>query len=197
MRSLRVLPIFSLYYDRKDDLATWYFQAIARLGDGDRAYYREICLEMLKPQRFGAPRSAGEASLLIYAVAPLTKGLDGEAILRIGRMAVGPSGGNERVLSAACYRAGRYQDVVQNYRLALHHGLRPRAWDLLFRAMAHHHLKQAALARSALARARYWVAEADRVEITPTEMGEVRWLHWMERVEVHALLREAEALIGN
>ena len=130
-------------------------------------------------------------------MAPLAEGLDADTILRIAKRAVGAGGRNERLLCAASYRAGRFRDALTNYTLAVQHGHRPRGWDLLFHAMTLHRLNESAEARAVLTRARDWVTEADRVEDTPTEAGEVRWFHWMERVEVHALLREAEALIGS
>jgi tetratricopeptide (TPR) repeat protein len=181
----------------KNELFYWYLQAIARLGGGDIESYRKLCQEILKPERFGATSSPGEATQIAYVVAPVPGGLEPEALLRLAMQAADVNGNRQRILLAVKCRAGKYREALVHYQEAIQQRRAPRAWEWLFRAMAYHHLKDDASARTSLERARQWIAEADRVEDTPTEMSLVRWYHWMERVEVHALLREADTLINS
>jgi WD40 repeat protein/tetratricopeptide (TPR) repeat protein len=174
-----------------DNVNLWYYLAIARLGGGNKIGYQETCQAMLR--RFGAAESAGVGVMVLYALAPLSGGVDTDQLLRLGKIAAANAGYNERVLGAAYYRAGRYADAIQSFSTAQRHG-QPKAWDMLFRAMAHQQLKQSADARAWLSRAQAWIDKAEQVEAIPTEWSETRWAHWKERVEVMALRDEAERL---
>jgi hypothetical protein len=74
-------------------------------------------------------------------------------------------------------------------------GSRAKAWDMLFRAMAHQRLDEGAAAESWLAAACHWIEEAELVEFTPLSSGAAPWVTWYERVEVQSLLEEAGNLI--
>jgi len=60
-------------------------------------------------------------------------------------------------------------------------------WHRLFLAMAHHRLGHGDLARQFIEKARAWIEEADR--------NERFYADRFQRVEFHALLREAEELL--
>jgi WD40 repeat protein/serine/threonine protein kinase len=168
---------------------TWYLRAVANLGSGNEPGYRATCEAMIR--YFAETKSAGDANFVISAVAAVSKWPDQKALKQLSGIAAQLGAGNERAIAAACYRAGRHRETVQNLTTASSQS-RPRAWDMLFHAMASHRLKENAQAAVWLARARSWIDEAERVEDDPTKEGFVRWYHWNERVETLALLREAE-----
>jgi WD40 repeat protein/serine/threonine protein kinase/tetratricopeptide (TPR) repeat protein len=171
----------------------WYNLAIARLAQGNVAAYRTACREILR--RFAAS-DAEVTGMVVFAVAPLRDGGDPEALFRLASRFAQASPANARAYGAACYRSGRYQDALQTFA-SYQNTLRPRAWDMLFRAMTLHRLGEAKRARAWLESAHAWIAEADRVEASPIGWSDsARWAHWNEEIEVKSLLAEATALIG-
>jgi WD40 repeat protein/serine/threonine protein kinase len=178
-----------------DDSQLWYRHAIACLGAGDYAAYHDVCVQML--QRFADKPSV--ARLCIYACAPDSKaGDNSEQLLAIGQADLKTQRKDDRygygvalrAYGAALYRAGRYQEAGKALEEAREY-FRPRAWDWLFLAMACHHCGEDAKARDAF----------DEAVKEITAAGQVRhrdstWYHWCEQVEVEALRREAETLLG-
>ena len=170
--------------------------ALACIAEGDDDGYRRACADLLA--RFGASEDPRVASPLAYTCAARPKAIDAPAsLVRWGKRAVALFKGNERVLGAALYRAGRYEDAV----LRLEEAVRlttPVAWDWLFLAMSHHRLGHIDEARNYLTKAQRWIvaAEANRNEKSATGVPRTTWHSWNERAEVGALRREAEALLG-
>jgi len=88
------------------------------------------------------------------------------------------------------YRAGQFKEAVATPEEAGPY-FTPRAWDRLFLAMARQHEGEDAKARD----------EFDEAVRAITAAGEARtkdsrWFNWHEQVEVQALRREAETLLG-
>lgn len=173
-----------------------YRVALARIAEGDDAGYRLACGQLLK--RFGGSENPGVASPLAYTGVARPKALDSpDPLVRWAERAVPLFRGNERVLGAALYRAGRFDEAVrrldESARLTT-----PVAWDWLFLAMSNHRLGHAEEARRYIAKARGWIAAAEsgRLEKSAPNRTRTSWHSWNERAEVRALLGEAEATLA-
>ena len=89
------------------------------------------------------------------------------------------------------YRAGRYELAIKRF-VESAVAFTPRAWDWLFRAMAHARLDQLDEARHCFEEAGRWIEEADRLEVFSSRSS---WADWFEKVEVRYLRGEAEELL--
>lgn len=173
-----------------------YRLALACIAEGDDDGYRRACADLLA--RFGASEDPKVASPLAYTCAARPHAVDAPAsLVRWGERAVALFRGNERVLGAALYRAGRYEDAVRRLEEAVRL-TNPVAWDWLFLAMSHHRLGHADEARNYLTKAQRWIvaAEANRNKKSAAGLSRTAWHSWNERAEVGALRLEAEALLG-
>jgi tetratricopeptide (TPR) repeat protein len=144
--------------------------------------------------RFGGTAAPEVASRVVYAcvMAP-EAGVDPGRLVRLGETALPWVKGNARVLGAALYRAGRFDEAIRQFDEA-HKEFRPFAWDWLYLAMAHHGLGHADAARRCLDKAEGWIADAERQ--AQAGQADVWTGGWCERlVEVPRLRREAEALL--
>jgi tetratricopeptide (TPR) repeat protein len=186
-------------FDRASDLQPtdaflWCVRAVAHLGAGEVVAYRQACGAMI--ERF---ERSEEPRLADYVVR--TCSLVGDALpdmawlLPLARVAATLHPGNVRMLGAALYRAGRYDEAVQSFEKAAKvYPLRASDWSFL--AMAHHRRGHADEARRCLARAEHWIESADQVKEDDTGRVQPAWGSWDERVEFPLLLREAKQLIG-
>lgn len=173
-----------------DDPALWYFQAVADLGAGQRGKYREICQGML--QRFGATSNPRTANWVLLACVLGERAVaNPEKLFPVATIALRYHPGNDRLLGAVQYRAGRFQEAL----LTLNESIRfrqPRAWDWCFLAMIHHALENDTEATRCLNEARSWIQQANRsTEHDPSGIQKT-WGDWYEKVEVPLLLLEAE-----
>jgi WD40 repeat protein/serine/threonine protein kinase len=173
----------------------WYRYAIAHLGAGDAAGYHATCARMLH-QFKGNP---GVGLQCLYACLPDPKAAgDPVQLVALGEAAVKARAGADRwsrgialrAYGAALYRARRYAEAVKALEEAGKY-FPPRAWDRLFLAMARKHLSEHAKARNEFDKAVQQIAAAGDDRAT-----DARWYHWLERVEVLALRREAETVLG-
>jgi WD40 repeat protein/tetratricopeptide (TPR) repeat protein len=171
-----------------DNVDSWYRQAVAQLGAGRHDAYRATCAAMLR--RF----PTGKSTVRVLDACVPAPGAADRAALAAQAERGGLGDGDERLRGAVRYRIGRSSQAVRCFEEAMAKGQMLRAWDYLFLAMAHHDQGNREKARAALARAAAWIDEAERRE--KPGPGERRWRHWRERVEVEALRREAEALLG-
>jgi WD40 repeat protein/serine/threonine protein kinase len=178
-----------------EDSQLWYRHAIACLGAGDQAAYHDACARMLK-HFVDKPAAALDC---LYACAPDAKAAGNpEQLVAIGQAALQAQPKDDRrsygvvlrVYGVALYRAGRYQEASKALEEAREY-FSPQAWDWLFVAMACHHCGEDAKARDAFGKA--------VMEITAAGQARDRnstWFHWCEQVEVEALRREAQTLLG-
>jgi WD40 repeat protein len=173
-----------------DNLVYGYHWAMARLARGDADGYRAACADLMK--RFGQTTEPGIAAMLIYVLAPLQDPVpDRQALRRLGARTGLKA---DRAMAAAYYRAGEDGRAIATLR-QLPPAFRPRAWDLLFLAMAYQRTQRPREAEDCLAQALAWIEAAERAWTDPLAGPGPRWYHWRERVEVQALRREAEALV--
>jgi tetratricopeptide (TPR) repeat protein len=116
-------------------------------------------------------------------------------LLPLARVAATRHVGNARMLGAALYRAGRYDEAIVSFDKAAK-GYPLRADDWSFLAMAHHRRGHSDEARRCLARGEHWIEAANRVQEDDTGRVSPAWGSWEERVAYPLLLREAGQLIG-
>ena len=183
----------ALWHDPAN-VAAAYNLASAELARGNQAGYDSACAAMVR--RFGAGAGPKDAAYRTFqAVCAHPRALDAAGWVRLAEKAKTAAPGttllNGTTLMGAAYvRAGRAQDAV---RALENRFAAPRAWEMAFRAMAHRRLGNRAAAGQWVARAKVWVAEADRVATDPFAWAwEARWEDWNEKVTVTALLNEAE-----
>jgi WD40 repeat protein/tetratricopeptide (TPR) repeat protein len=157
------------------------------LAVGDEAGYRRVCADLL--QRFGTGASLNNARQAVWTSVLRTDVVpDQSQLVRISERFVALKWDYYlRPLGAALYRAGRFEEAIQqlNAAIAARNGDGVFG-DWLFLAMAHHRLGHAAEARQWLDKTIQWEAKqkADREPLT-----------WVQRLELQTLLREARELI--
>jgi WD40 repeat protein/tetratricopeptide (TPR) repeat protein len=175
---------------RPDDvLAIGSSRARLCLAAGDEAVYRRVCADLL--QRFGMGASIANARETVWTSALRPDAVpDPSQLVRIAVRVVAqePKGAIYlRSLGAALYRAGRFEEAIQqlNAAIAAQNG-DGLFEDWLFLAMAHHRLGHAAEARQWLDKTIQW--EAKRKD-------DAEPLDWVARWELQILLHEAKELI--
>jgi Flp pilus assembly protein TadD len=174
-----------------DDLVVWYDLARVQLARGDTAGYRHTCAEMLS--RFGG-HADGLTTDQIAGTCVLSPSLPvrlcGAMVARLGINALfAPMQGR------ALYRTGRLNEAVRLLnRVAPTLPPGDPANPALWLALCHHRLGHPVEARAWLTRAEQSIAEATRNGV-PNGPGTTVPLTWEERLEMHLLRREAEALI--
>jgi tetratricopeptide (TPR) repeat protein len=160
--------------------------ALARLGAGDLAGYKQVCARMAK--RFGAHQNAAQVvgwtcSLIPDALPdlkPLLKPAEQAQAANAKSMA------HLLAVAALLYRTGQFQPALQQLEKA--QPMRtatngPTDWILL--AMTQQRLGQAGEAKK-------WLEKAIQAQ-TPSTAKESQT--WQQRLEVALLLKEAEALL--
>jgi WD40 repeat protein len=161
--------------------------AMARLGGGDQAGYRQARAGILKrideDVRKEGYVSEDEAWPCVLAP-PSATDLGGLITLLEKQVTGAKDSGGLRILGAAYTRAGKHQEAIKRLTEAV--ALReefPSAW--LFLAIAHARAGQANEARLWLDKARKWLDQ-------PGRAGE---MSWDDRLRLKVLREEAEALL--
>src|SRR5262249_36777495 len=140
-----------------NNMTLWYHRAAAHLGWEDRDSYRRVCAELFTRFHRTTDALVAQKVVQICVAAPRVVP-DSAALVALAKRAAGMPEGDERILMAALYRAGRYDEAVEQFNKAAGRGRPMTAWDWLFLALIQHHRGQAAEARNALARATAWSA---------------------------------------
>jgi tetratricopeptide (TPR) repeat protein len=164
---------------KPDDPWRWNRAGIAFLGAGKTDDYQRVAREILS--RFGQTNDPEVAARVVYTCLPKPNATqDGDALIRVARVASTVEPGGERVVGAAFYRAGDFEAAIEQFKASALAGYSRRAWDHAFLCMIHHHL-----GNGALALLHQKVAKAKINDVT----------HWQELTEVKELLSEAEKLL--
>jgi Flp pilus assembly protein TadD len=172
---------------KPDDPDLRYMHALALLGAGDRDGYRRACAAALG--RFAATDAPAVAHRVVHTcVAGPDAVADATPLVRLARLAVPYSRGNDRILGAALLRSGHPEEALARFQEA-GKGFLPESWDWLFLALIHHRLGDADQARQDLDKA------AGQVDARDSRGGASGWQHWTAQVEAHCLRREVEALL--
>jgi WD40 repeat protein len=168
------------------DILLKYDLAIALLGASDLAGYRAVCEQLLVEN--ARTTDVEVADRIAYACVPVAGAIKTpERLLPLARLGAHAWPGNVRILGAAQYRAGLYQEALDSFQMSEKNGHDQRTWDWCFRAMAHAKLGQLEVARSCLAEAVKWYAGLRKRE---------PWIdYWSELVESELLLAEADLVV--
>jgi WD40 repeat protein/tRNA A-37 threonylcarbamoyl transferase component Bud32 len=166
------------------DLPAWSRAALVSLAAGDHAGYRRICGAILEAFVRGGDTGRVNNAVWVCALGPGAVA-DFQPVVGALTKAVGPNADPNQLntLGALLYRAGRFEEAVQQLELAI--ARRDKVGvvqDHVFLAMAHQRLSHADLARE-------WLEKTVRtVEKAPGGS-------WDQRLELQLLRREAEALL--
>jgi eukaryotic-like serine/threonine-protein kinase len=160
---------------RPGEVNHWGYLSAAYLTLGDRSAHRQTCNEMVS--RFAQTKVPQVASSAVMSCVATADAIDDpQQLVRLGHLAATKENG-PLVLGAALFRAGKYDAAL----LQLEERQSPGNWNLLFRAMAHHHLGHNDQARGCLEQAQ------KQIKSTKTQ--------WPLDVRTEQLRREAEELI--
>src|SRR5438552_6542602 len=125
--------------------------------------------------RFRETNDPSVADRILYTCLPLPDAVaDVDELVGLAEIVASSAHGNDRVLGAALCRAGRYELAIKRLDESAA-AFMPRAWDWLFRAMAHARLDQPAEARRCFEEAARWIEEADRLEVFSSRSS---WADW-------------------
>jgi WD40 repeat protein len=170
----------------REDGVTFRDQALARLGAGDLAGYKQVCARMVK--RVGGSQATAQVFGWTCSLAPDALPDLKPLVQQAERaQAVNPkSAAHLLAVGALLYRTGQLQPALQQLEKA--QALRgtadaPADWLLL--AMTHQRLGRADEAKK-------WLAKAVQAQ-EATDAGAAR--PWQERLELGVLRKEAEALV--
>jgi eukaryotic-like serine/threonine-protein kinase len=160
---------------RPGDVDRWGYLCAAYLTLGDRSAHRQTCNDMVS--RFAQTKDPQVASSVVMSCVATADAIDDpQQLVRLGHLAATKENG-PLVLGAALFRAGDYDAAL----VRLEEGNSPGTWNLLFRAMAHHHLGHNDQARDCLEQAQ------KQIKSTKTQ--------WPLDLRTEQLRCEAEELI--
>lgn len=146
--------------------------------------------------RFASTDDRSVANELVRACVVGPEALpDMACLLPVARLAATWHHGNVRLVGAALYRAGEYQQAMhcmaESDRL-----LRPSAWEYCFRAMIHQRLGNRDEARRFLAEAEAWIAAANQRLGDDITGDGPSWYGEGQFIETYALLPEARKVVS-
>ncbi len=176
-----------------DDPDPRYHLSIVLLASGDVDGYR--CTSAAALEQFRTTRVIGCAHRVAHTCV-LGPGAvdDPSAVVELARIAVPLFPGNERILGAALFRAGRAQQALEQFELASK-SFGPCYWDFAFLALIHHALGHNELARENLENCARWVRSAEENAPDGSPPTPPEWYSNYLRREAHCLLDEARAAI--
>jgi tetratricopeptide (TPR) repeat protein len=164
-----------------DTAGHYYRLAIVWLGAENTEEYRAVCQRMF--ERFQKTENQWDAERVLYTCVPAPEAAqDPQELVRLARLGATAYKGNERVLGAALFRAGQFQEAAEQF--AISQQTHPsRTWDLCFLAMIQHRLGETDKAKQLFDQAVKWQQE--------------NAVPWTEKIESDALLREARELLAS
>jgi tetratricopeptide (TPR) repeat protein len=175
------------------DSDLWRFYAAALAASGDAAAYRQVCRDMIN--QFGDTTDRAQAYDVTHACVLMPDAVpEMSRLMKLAESASTWYVGAKRILGAACYRAGRYEDALSMFSGAAK-GQRFRAFDMCFVAMAQQRLGNHDAARRQLDEALDWIEAADAQGADDLTGLQPHWGHWHEPMDVRRLAEEARRLI--
>jgi len=158
-----------------DEVNHWSYLSAAYLTLQDWSRHRQVCTDMVS--RFAKTKNPQVASTVVMNCVATADAIDDpQQLVQLGLLAATKKQGPP-ALGAALFRAGEYDAAL----LRLEERNAPGTWNLLFRAMAHHHLGHNDQALGCLEQAQ------NQIKSTKTQ--------WPLDVRTEQLRREAEELI--
>ncbi|MFO0915017.1 MAG: protein kinase [Pirellulales bacterium] len=174
------------------DSDLWRFTAAAYAASSNLEEYQRVCRAMLK--QFAETTNRSSAYDIVHACVLLPDTVtDSDRLMHLAQLASTTFVGATRILGAACYRTGQYEQAAKTFSGAT--GQRYRAWDMCYLAMAHAQLGNLPEAHRYLAAAREWMWAADRQKMDDPAGLLPHWGHWHEKKDVRRLALEATQLI--
>jgi tetratricopeptide (TPR) repeat protein len=175
-----------------DDLQSLSGAAVTLLASGDRVGYTQLCQTHARRLK---PIATRYEWYWIARICSLVPGVPDDLLKMVMEPVEAHSAKADSdllaldrirysALGTLCYRAGRYEEAIKWLDRADELGGRFEPQISFFQAMAHHHLGQAAKARSNLAEG-------------SLRMERLQQKLWSVRLESQWLREEAEALMGN
>jgi tetratricopeptide (TPR) repeat protein len=162
------------------DPYAYYYLAVAQLAADDTVGYRSVCEEMLS--RFANTTNPCVAERIGYACVAAPQAVqDMPALINAAKLGATLANGNNRLVGAALYRAGKLQDALEQFEASGRKGFQFNAWDCAFLTMIQHRQGNTAEATRHLDQARQ---KSDIAE------------GWWEKVEIDHLVVEAESLLS-
>jgi tetratricopeptide (TPR) repeat protein len=175
------------------DCHLWSCHATAQFAAGDTAAYRKTCAAMF--DRFGRDADPNVSFMLAWTCTLLPDALpDMKALVPIAEAAAGWWIDSQRVLVAAHYRLGQYEDAITSLE-QLSQVARPQPAVIFFAAMALHQLGQREKAREKLADAIATMTAKSQQSAARMAPLDTDRRAWVEKVTERLLRKEAEALI--
>jgi len=170
----------------------WYGAALLSLWSQDLPRYRSLCERLLK--EFGRIQDIGRSSALAY-LCTLGPGATAhpESVVEIARRIVAeqPLDGNIHTLATALFRAGKYQEAIEEFDRALRiRGDEGTPFYWVFLAMCHHKLGRQEEAD------RWFQKVAKAVPLAPRPEEGKPVPDWHPRFEILLLHDEARRLLS-
>jgi len=176
-----------------DDCRPLEFRALMHLAANEVDAYRATCAELMR--RFGNTQNHAIANTVVDACVLRPNALsDMSQLVRVGEVAKTSYFGSIRLLGAAHFRAGHYEQANGFFQDAAKISpLKP--CDLAFYAMSLYRLGHAENARLLLASAERWIEEANHPDANDLTAEGPAWGGWYEKVQVPILIDEARTMI--
>jgi WD40 repeat protein/serine/threonine protein kinase/tetratricopeptide (TPR) repeat protein len=192
----RAVSEFQFVVDKKPgEVRNWYYLALAHLGGGNRAAYRDTCAAMIA--RFGkSPDNGVLNQLILTCVFTRDSGADWTVFSDLaGRMGMLHRPWGRDTGGGVLYRSGKLPETVRCFGTPLVRKPLPAPWECCFLAMAHSGLGKNQEALDYLTKAKTWMAEADKQEGDSVGGLRASWSQWRERLIARTLFKEAETVI--
>jgi tetratricopeptide (TPR) repeat protein len=176
---------------RPDAPSYWDYSAMAHLAAGNTKAYRDVCHGMV--ERFKNTKDSNVAERVVVTCVAAPEAIaDSARLVALAELACSVNREwTVGVLGAARYRADKVSPALECLREKAK-SAPPRAWDLLFMALAHHRLGQTADVRDCQARATQWLSIVGPPGIKGGGKPEPKWFNWQEEVAVESLRGELE-----
>jgi tetratricopeptide (TPR) repeat protein len=172
----------------------WHNLAYLRLQAGDTLGYRQACAAMLR--LFGHAQDADTANTVAWTCVLAPDAVpDPAPIVELARAAVADQPANWAYLNTlglALYRAGRFEEAVQQLDQSIKESGHGTWVDWLFLALTHQRLNHPQEAR------RWWAKAREALDraLDPKGRSPATSVSWTDRIEMPLFRAEAEALLG-
>jgi serine/threonine protein kinase/Flp pilus assembly protein TadD len=178
---------------RPDDVRLWSYQVTAELAAGHIDAYRRDCRVMWK--RFGRTTDPYVAHHFVTTCTLRGDSLsDMSELIPPARVAARFHHGNVRMLGAALYRAGRYDEALDCLDQAARQLRRnPTGW--CFTSMCQKRLGRTAEAQDSLKQAMEWIEQADQQNPEDLIGPRPHWGGADDRFEFRLMVREAKRVV--
>jgi tetratricopeptide (TPR) repeat protein len=172
-----------------DDHWSWNFRALVNLQMGNREEYRRVCTTMLT--RLGDTRDPQAADRIVYACVAAPDAVpDPARLIPLAEVAATAWQGNGRILAAALYRGGRFEEALRKFT-ELRTESTNDPWETCFLAMTYHRLGRP---EDGGRRLDHLLAWRESLRNLPKDAPPS--MPWHTAIEMSQLVAEAEQVLG-